>query len=365
MRVSANDARHDRKANVAIWHRIKRGYIWRMTLLRIVLVSMWALCSVCASASASSVKPMAMQELADRSAQVCIVRIDSVTSRWSQPARSSLDGARIGATSKRQIESVVRLSEIEFLKNASSLNNEAMPRTLDLVVPGGTLDGFTMELCGAPQFVAGERWMLFLLPQWKTHPCAGIWQGAFRIDESASGPVVRGHAGLVAGINSDGFVQLANTQGARDSASRCCAAHAQTKSVITQSNASASAATPVLPPISLTEWRAQLARFLERSPRLALAKSARIGMHIVATERATPMHDATGAPVSVPARRAPAGTKRPTQVPSIVPRAREDAARAREHDAVIDENSTKTSDSRQHPAQRSNAHSSNSSGVPR
>ncbi len=336
-----------------------------MTRLPIVLASILTLCGVCASASASSVKPMPMQELADHSAQVCLVRIDSVTSRWSQPASAGVDEAGARALSKRQIESVVRLSEIEFLKNASSLPNEVMPRTLDLVVPGGSLDGFTMELCGAPQFVAGERWMLFLLPQWKTHPCAGIWQGAFRIEESVNGPVLRGHAGLVAGINSDGFVQLANTPGARDSAPRCCAMHAHTKSVITQSNASVSAITPSLPPISLAQWRAQLALILERSPRIALAKGAHIGVHLVARERATPLHDTTGAAQSAPARRAPHGAKRPTQLPSKATHSREDTISPRDHDAAIDANSTKTSDARKSPAPRSSSNSTSNKGATR
>ncbi|MDA1008735.1 MAG: hypothetical protein O2800_07020 [Planctomycetota bacterium] len=54
-----------------------------------------------------------------------------------------------------------------------------------------------------------ERWMFFLLPEWRVHPCVGIWQGAFRFEETSTGTFVLGFWGLPnsnADIDGDGQV---------------------------------------------------------------------------------------------------------------------------------------------------------------
>ena len=69
-----------------------------------------------------------------------------------------------------------------------------------------------MRICCAPEFKAGERWILFLLPAYKTFPTVGIGLGAFRLAEDAAGVArVYQHGGLpVSGVNDETWIEFAS-----------------------------------------------------------------------------------------------------------------------------------------------------------
>lgn len=219
-------------------------------------------------ATATSVKTFTLRETVDLSAQVCVASIESVTSRW--------------AKGHHEIESVVVLRDVDFLKGSG-------PRTIEWVIPGGTIDGVTMKIAGAPEFAAGERWMLFLLPQWKTHPCAGIWQGAFRLESGSSGPIVRGSLGIVAGIDASGFVSYVGAEPAQRG-DACCQ-----DAVSNEENSQ--------PPLSAQEFTALVGDAIGKSAPIALADGAVIGPRVWPTKKAVAPREFAGT------RPAPATTK--------------------------------------------------------
>jgi hypothetical protein len=57
------------------------------------------------------------------------------------------------------------------------------PATLILKVPGGTLNGTTLEIHGLPKFESGERYLLFLRPDAERvgDPVVGVNQGFFHV----------------------------------------------------------------------------------------------------------------------------------------------------------------------------------------
>ncbi len=219
----------------------------------LLFATCFALCAA-PRLEATSVKPMSMREIADLSAQVCWATVTSTTPRWSNDHRA--------------IETVVQLTDVEFLKGNG-------PQQFEWIIPGGTMDGMTMQLAGAPSFVAGERWMLCLLPQWKTHPCTGIWQGAFRVEQGEHGPIVRGAAGFVSGLNADATVrysQVRLTHACRDAA--CGIAHSV--SLATQ--------TPE-PAISVEGWNAVLKPILQGSTPHVIPDHAAVPSRVIVDSR--------------------------------------------------------------------------------
>jgi hypothetical protein len=63
------------------------------------------------------------------------------------------------------------------------------PATLNLRVPGGTVDGTTLEIHGLPTFEAGERYLLFLRPEAERvgDPVVGVNQGFFHLIPATPG----------------------------------------------------------------------------------------------------------------------------------------------------------------------------------
>lgn len=142
---------------------------------------------------AGTVMPMSLETLADLSGQVIVGRVAAVRSYWAE--------------NPRQIVSEVILEQVEYLKGERADSGE----TFRLIVPGGRVGEMQMRICGAPSFEAGEDWLLCLLPEYRTFPTAGMWQGAFRIEADADGTerVYRElHETLmpVTRIDADGFV---------------------------------------------------------------------------------------------------------------------------------------------------------------
>ncbi len=155
-------------------------------------IAFFALLAVCGTAQASTVIPMTITEMADLSGQVIIGEVASVRSYW--------------ADNPRRIESEVTLNHVEYLKGRLADSSS----TFKLLVPGGTVDEWGLRIADAPVLAAGEKWVLFILPTYKTFPVVGLSQGGFRVQTGADG-VERVHtAGLepVKGVGSDGFVQV-------------------------------------------------------------------------------------------------------------------------------------------------------------
>lgn len=151
------------------------------------------LLAVGGAARASTVVPMTMTEMADLSGQVIVGEVTLVRSYW--------------ADNPRRIESEIMLGNVEYLKGRMADSSS----TFKLIVPGGTVGEWGMRIADAPILAAGERWVLFILPTYKTFPVVGLSQGGFRVLAGADG-VERVHSAAmepVKGLGGDGFVQVA------------------------------------------------------------------------------------------------------------------------------------------------------------
>ena len=200
-------------------------------------------------ARASVTIPMPIAKLADYAGQVVVGRVTAVRSYWlDQP---------------RRIESEVTLEQVEYLKGR--LPDSAA--TVTLRVPGGEVDGYRMTICCAPELRVGEKWILFLLPTWKTHPVVGIYQGAFLVLPDEHGVpriATRGHGHLmdVTGVGADGFVQYAPRAGDDDDLTAHVSETYRLELVKPETRAAQ--------PITYEDFLAQLAPVLARSKDHAL-----------------------------------------------------------------------------------------------
>ena len=152
------------------------------------------------TAAAGTVVPMNLETLADHAGQVLVGRVVSVRSYWADP----------GAPGRR-IESEVIFEQVEYHQGA---RRDSTP-TFSLVVPGGTIGETQMRVCCAPQFAAGDKWVLFLLPTYRTLPVVGLYQGAFLVRPDADGvervyQVRHRTAEPVMGLDSEGFIRAAD-----------------------------------------------------------------------------------------------------------------------------------------------------------
>ena len=154
-------------------------------------------CAACLPpASASTVIPMNLDTLADHAGQVIVGQVTSVRSYWTE--------------APRRIESEITFQHVEYLKGTLPTSGS----TFSLIVPGGTVGKMTMRIAGAPTYAAGEEWILFLLPEYKTFPVVGVWQGAFRIEADAAGErrVCDVSRRPVSGFTTDGFTRTESTR---------------------------------------------------------------------------------------------------------------------------------------------------------
>ena len=147
-------------------------------------------------ATAAVAVPMTLNTLADHAGQVIVGRVTAVRSYW--------------ASDPRRIESAVTLEGAEYLKGRLADSTDRFT----LIVPGGEVDKTRMTIPDAPELRVGEKWLLFLLPTYHTHPVVGIYQGAFLIKPDADGVErvmsrAEGREAGVAGVGSDGFIQYA------------------------------------------------------------------------------------------------------------------------------------------------------------
>ena len=143
------------------------------------------------TASACTGNPVSIGWLADHAAQVIVCEVAEVHSRWT-------DG-------DKRIESDVTLSNIQYLKGRPDDARAAMPLTLS--VPGGTVGDTTMRLCCTPDLAPGQRWLIFLQPEYRTYPAAGMGQGILeiRLDADATPRVFAPGGRPIVGIDDNGI----------------------------------------------------------------------------------------------------------------------------------------------------------------
>ncbi len=150
-------------------------------------------CCVVAAARASTVVNMNAERLSHYAGQVVRADITAVESYFAE--------------NPKRIETRLTLSRVEYWKGGY----DGAPDSFDLIAPGGRVGDMHMRICCAPEFKAGQQWVLFLLPQYKTFPTVGLGQGGFLIkaDETSATYVYQeGFAGIT-GITDAGEFQYA------------------------------------------------------------------------------------------------------------------------------------------------------------
>ncbi len=149
------------------------------------------------AALASQVVPMSLDVLADHSGQVIVGTVERVESHWE--------------ANPRRIETTVTLGSVTFLKGIPTTSTDSF----DLTVPGGTVGEFQMRVCCAPEYNVGDKWVLMLLPTYKTYPVVGIYRGALKVKADGDGVerVYDASGRSVTGIDGEGhFVLDGQTQ---------------------------------------------------------------------------------------------------------------------------------------------------------
>ncbi|HVI75774.1 MAG TPA: hypothetical protein VM683_12385 [Anaeromyxobacteraceae bacterium] len=139
-------------------------------LAAVAATALAALPQLCAAALAV---PASVEELALASSAVVRGRVARTEARWSQ------DHLRIET-----------LAEVEV----ASAWRGAAPARLEVVLPGGAVDGLAQRVVGAPRLAAGEEVVLFL---WRGgdaahYRVAGLAQGKFTVAGVAARPDLSG-----------------------------------------------------------------------------------------------------------------------------------------------------------------------------
>ena len=231
---------------------------------RLLLLVLAAGLAAWPTAQASTVAPMSVATLADHAGQVVVGRVAAVRSYW--------------ADNPRRIESEVTFVGVEYLKGRLADSTDRFT----LIVPGGEVDKLRMTVCCAPELRVGEKWLLFLLPTYHTHPVVGIYQGAFLIKPDADGVErvvsrAEGRETGVAGVGADGFVRYAPSAAADPQELLQGAEHMR----LVTPRAEAAA------PIAYTDFVAQLAPVLAASRDHQLTAPA--GRPVIVKSRAVPL----------------------------------------------------------------------------
>jgi len=141
---------------------------------------------VCTSSVASSVVRLTLPDIADHSGQILIGAVVSLESYWTEEH------------GPRTIETQITLEQVSYLKGRRNRSSQFV-----FTMPGGTVGDMTMRIAGAPEFKENETWVLFLLPEWKSFPTVGLYQGAYQL---VDGEVRDGNGVQVSNIDNDGFV---------------------------------------------------------------------------------------------------------------------------------------------------------------
>ncbi|HRW54144.1 MAG TPA: hypothetical protein P5081_14830 [Phycisphaerae bacterium] len=219
-----------------------------------------------AESRASTVTPMSVATMSDYAAQVIIADIGDTTSAW--------------ADQPRRIETTVELRNIEYLKGGY----DGAPTRRTLITPGGAVGEFRQRICCAPEFRTGQRWVLFLLPDYRTFPTVGLGQGAFRVVDDSDGVAhVYQHGGLpVAGVNDETWIEYAVSPRAH--------VHGQVSSASSTLRVVDHSKEATRPLMSFDAFRAAIQPTLDASRDHKLSRPA--GNRIVVTLRPVPIRGA-------------------------------------------------------------------------
>ena len=129
-----------------------------------------ALAAAPAVARATSMIPLAVEQLAERSQAVVRAQTLSTTSAWDGHGR------------------IVTHAHVRVLESLAGPH--APGEELDVATYGGTVGGTSMIVIGAPVFAAGEEVVLFLAPQdGLGMGIAELGQGKFEVTRDARGAV--------------------------------------------------------------------------------------------------------------------------------------------------------------------------------
>lgn len=138
-----------------------------------------------ATASATRVRRLSLEQIRDRAVRVALLRVDEVSTR--------ADEAGV------MVWTDYRVTVLETLKGEG-------PDGLTLSFAGGTAGGLDTGIIGVPQLAAGETVLAFLSDNEKTAmPTVGWGQGLFRI--------VRGAGGEAMLISADGELLEVDSKG--------------------------------------------------------------------------------------------------------------------------------------------------------
>jgi len=270
-----------------------RSALWRSVLC-------FPLFILTSRAGAGSTVPLPLQTLSERSGQVIVGRVVSVRSYW--------------ADQPRRIESAVMFESVEYLKGRIAGSTD----TFRLIVPGGKVGEIEMRIAHAPVFAVGEKWLLFLLPAYKTFPVVGLNQGAFRVETDAAG-VERVHLSdgrAFLDFGADGLPTTIAAQ-ARPSPGRLLVADR------VSIRAARTEARPAQAAMSLSDFRQHIAPVLQVSRDHQLTEPA--GRRVLVVHTPVPLRDSGGPAASetttkrpaVRARLAPQAASQPRREPSV------------------------------------------------
>jgi hypothetical protein len=138
------------------------------TIRRFLLCCAFACAS--APASATVVIPANLGELSREALVIARGRVVAVDARWTDD--------------HRRVETVVTLEAERYLKGAFG-------PVVQFRVPGGRLGRYRSILVGAPEFLPGQRVIVFLAGHGPAVPFVlGLGQGVFRIVPGAAGWIV-------------------------------------------------------------------------------------------------------------------------------------------------------------------------------
>jgi len=157
-----------------------------MKMIRRVLLGCAFACAS-APASAAVVIPADLGELSREALMIVRGRVVALDARWTDD--------------HRRVETVVTLEAESYLKGAFG-------PVLQFRVPGGRLGRYRSLLVGAPEFVVGQRVVVFLAARGPAVPFVlGLGQGVFRIVPGPGGLVVTPPAMLPAAGGPAGIVR--------------------------------------------------------------------------------------------------------------------------------------------------------------